>query len=1336
MKLYLAVFLFLLSGLTLSVHSQVKSAAPVAPKPSLVIPQKTTTSQPAPNLSRPAPETKATETQSASEKRNNGTIVLHWEKPFTENYGTEGPDIEYLSFKGALYDPKAHNLPEYNLHIKLNAGTNHLNISLINPVYQPLTPAELALMKNYGRYLSSDVVLKYSIEIQRKEPFAHLSFVPIRKNAGGEYEKLVSFSLNVQQSHTEENNLTHRYARKHQQSFASNSVLANGTWYKIGVVGDGIYKLDYAFFKNMGYNMTTLVPANIRIYGDGGAMLPDSNSVYRPDDLIENPIYVNGQKDSNFKTNDYVLFYGQGTTQWAYNNSTNRYQHKVNIYSDTTYYFVNADIGPGKRIDTELAASTPVDTVKTFDDYAYHELDAQNLIQSGSEWFGEYFDATVTYNFSFNFPNIVTSVPVYVAGKIVSRYSSRSYYQIGSSTFYVDSVSTGCYYCTYAAMAGTSYTFTSASPSINISVSKLTSGAIGWLYYLELNARRNLIMTPGTMEFRDMNSVGPGKVSIFAINSNVPLQVWDITNVVNPQAVRLTNSSGNYQFITQTDTLKQFMAFDGTSFGTAKFFGKIGNQNLHAMPQADLIIVTNSQFFAQANQLANFHSSHDGLKVNLVNVQQVYNEFSSGRQDPVAIRDFVRMFYNRSTNYSTMPKYLLLLGDASFDPKYRTQNNTDYVVSYESPESLDPLASFVSDDYYAVLDSNEGPITNGGYSLDIGVGRFPVTNVTDAQTLVNKVISYETPSGQPTYTATNCCTPAGQYNMGNWRNTVCFIAHDGDGGLHEEEADGLAQYVTSAYPNLNVNKIYCDAYPVVQSPGGYLYPEVNQAIDNQMNQGLLIINYTGHGGPTGLAIQRILTFNDIYSWTNANKLSLFFTASCEFSRFDNPLQVSAGQLCLTTPVGGNIGLMTTTRDVFSGGNTALNTNFYDVLYSPLADGTLPRTGDLFMEAKNATGPIVNSLMFAYLGDPAVRLVYPSDRVYTSSVSVAGAGSTDSLKALSKVTITGYVGDTAGNIQSNFNGLLYPTIYDKPDSLVTLDNPSSTGNIVFPFGLQNSILYKGMISVTNGNFSYSFVVPKDINYKYGHGKISYYAENGSIDATGNNEKIIIGGSSPFARNNGRGPQVRLYMNDSNFAFGGLTNQNPQLYAIVFDSNGINTTGNGIGHDITAVIDNNSQNSFDLTNYFQPALNSYQRGTITYPFSNLTTGTHSLTLRVWNVYNNSTQANTQFDVQQQSNLSLNHVLNYPNPFTTHTQFYFEVNEVCDIMDVQIQIFTVSGKLVKNIYTSVKTDSFRSQPIDWDGRDDFGDRIANGVYIYHLKVKTAEGATADTYQKLVIL
>jgi len=1283
---------------------------------------------------------------------NNGQITLIWGKPRMFKTDEKAPTIEYLNLKGGVYSRRNHLLPNFFKYVKLNDGSNNATVSVVNPIYEPLTTAEVKALDTNKKWVASDIDPQVKVVSARKGFYVSVSFIPVRKNAfTNRYEKLVSFSLDIHQS-----KVPVRAPRHAAVTFADSSVLNRGTWYRIGVTADGIYKLNASFFVKAGIDTSTLIPANIRIYGNGGAMLPQSNKAYRPDDLIQNAIYVKGQADASFKKNDYVLFFGQSSNIWAYSSFDNRFHHTVNVYSDTTFYFLNIDIGPGKRISKESSlVSPPTNTVTTFDDYAYHELDGVNLLQSGNEWMGEYFEATTQYSFVFPFANISNSGPVYVNTAITSINcnASSSYSVASGATAVIDNIPgvSCCFDCDpYAIDNPVTYTYTpaSGSASVPVTITKQTSSAVGWLYYIETNVRRQLSFpsTQTQMEFRDIKSVGAGNTSLFNISSNIPIQVWDITNPLHIDSVTLSAGGGSYNFELASDTLKQYIAFTNTanSFLSPVYFGKVVNQNLHAMPQADMIIVTNPLFIEQADQLAKFHLTHDNLKVNVVTTQQVYNEFSSGVQDPTAIRDFVRMFYDRATGYANSPKYLLLMGGGSYDPKHRIQGNTNYVVSYESGDSFDPIGSYVSDDYFVLLDSSvTTQPEDAAYPLDLSVGRLTVDNVAEAQACVNKIVIYETPSGQSATVTISCCNTENQYTLGNWRNTVCFIAHDGSSNAFQDASEQMASHINTNFKNLNVNKIYLDAYQMIQTPGGPRYPSVNAAIDNQMNQGLLLYNFEGHGGPTGLGYERVLDVDDINSWTNLYALPLFFNGSCAFGEWDNPAQISGGQLSVNLATGGVIGMISATRGVYLDQNAELNEFFIDSLYSPLPDGSLPRIGDLLTMAKNGYGGTmgggdVNNLTYSLIGDPAVRLNYPKYNIQTTSVNTA---SHDTLKALAKVTISGTVQDNSGNVITTFNGLLYPTIFDKPDSITTLGNLGSGPSEYGPstpekFGIQNSELYKGLISVNNGKFTFTYVMPKDILYYYGPGKISYYAQNGATDAAGNYENIIVGGTSPTAHNNGIGPKLRLYMNDSNFVYDGLTNQNPSLYAIVFDSNGVNTSGTSIGHSITAVLDNNSANTYDLTNYYQPSLNSYQKGTIIFPFSSLSNGAHMLSLRVWNVYDNTSMATTEFNVEPQSSLQLQHVLNYPDPFTTHTQFFFEVNEVCDQMDVQIQIFSVSGKLVRNILTSVKTDSFRSQPIDWDGKDDYGDKIARGVYIYHIKVRTSSGVTADTYQKLVIL
>ncbi|HEU4719567.1 MAG TPA: T9SS type A sorting domain-containing protein, partial [Bacteroidia bacterium] len=383
-----------------------------------------------------------------------------------------------------------------------------------------------------------------------------------------------------------------------------------------------------------------------------------------------------------------------------------------------------------------------------------------------------------------------------------------------------------------------------------------------------------------------------------------------------------------------------------------------------------------------------------------------------------------------------------------------------------------------------------------------------------------------------------------------------------------------------------------------------------------------------------------------------------------------------------------------------------------------------------------SGNNTNNRNFTLLGDPAVRLNYPMNKVVTSEINnvPVNLSQPDTLRALSLVTVKGYVADTAGNQMTGFNGIIYPTVFDKPKTITTIGNDPP--NPPFTFQLQKSVIYHGKVSVVNGNFQFSFVVPKDIAYQFGNGRISYYAEDGQTDASGYFNSFIIGGSNPSPPADVTGPQVKLFMNDSNFVSGGITNSDPKLYAIIRDSSGVNTVGNGIGHDVVAILDEATDNEIILNDYYTADLNSYQSGKILYSFSNLPEGHHTLSLKVWDVYDNSTTVKTEFVVTNPAGLSIDHVLNYPNPFTTHTSFFLEYNQCCTDYDVMIQIFTVSGKLVKTINQHVAAEGFRSDPIDWDGRDDYGDLVGRGVYIYRVVAQSSDGKSAEKYEKLVIL
>lgn len=1214
------------------------------------------------------------------------------------------PDLntKILKFNSCVYNDEY--LPMFYKKIKLNEYADKVIIKITDPSYEEFAPEDL-LNVNLNNINSSEIKINNYVTVNRKQPYLNINFIPIiYKN--GKFLKLVKFNLDYKIIKS------HKINIKSVKSASIHSVLAQGKWYKISLNKDGIYKLSYDDLVNMGFSNIT----NVHVYGNGGNQLPYNNTSKRIDDLFENPIYIDKGNDGVFNSGDYILFYGQGTSKWDFNN--NSFKHTLNNYSNKSYYFITVNNNPTKEISTVSNSQTANHTVTSFDDYKFHELNEVNLMRSGRLWFGEHFDAVNEYNIEMSFPNIVNASEVKIISNFVARSSSQSTFTVTVNNQNIQNVTVGpvsmsSYTSDYAASKSAINVFNTNTGNFNIKVTynKPTSTSEGWLDYIILNVRRNLSFYGNQMCFRDTQSVGTGNITNFIIsNSNLNVKVWDVTNPVNPVNVSATNSSSQTSFVYDTDSLKQFIAFDKSGYMSPTNVGAVNNQDLHFLSDIDFVILSHPDFLAYANEVANFHSTHDGLNTIVVTPEQIYNEFSSGKPDVSAIRDFMRMLYEKaSINSSGMPKYLLLFGDGSYDNNTVSSSNSNYILTYQSVNSFGPTSSYVTDDFFGLLDSSD---VLGSGDLDIGVGRFPVQNTTEAQLMFDKIKQYYDNS-----------------TMGDWRNMLCFIGDDEDSNQHMDQANSLANQVTDNYPEYNVDKILFDAFPQISTPTGEGYPEVTKAINNRVRQGALIMNYTGHGNEIKLAHESVLQISDILSWDNIDKMPVFVTATCEFSRYDDFERTSGGETILLNENGGGVALLTTTRLVYSSPNFTLNQKFYNHVFENYSY----KLGDLIRMAKNDAGPNTNKLNFTLLGDPALKLAYPEYNVTTTKFNGNVLNSTlDTLKALSKITIEGNVNDN-GNILTTFNGVLYPTIYDKPDTITTLSND---GFAPYVFSFRHNVLFKGKVSVKNGLFKFSFIVPKDISYKYGKGKISYYTDNNIIDGNGYYDDFIIGGTADSSAIDNEGPSIDLYMNNDKFVFGGITDENPMMLSFVSDSNGINTVGNGIGHDITAILDENTNNKIILNDFYKADLDSYQSGKIEYYLSNLEEGNHSLRLKVWDVYNNSSEAYTEFIVAKSAELAIKHVLNYPNPFTTKTDFYFEHNQANQQLDVMIQIFTVSGKIVKTINTKVYSDGYRSNPISWDGLDDFGDRIGRGVYIYKLSVRSPNGNTVNKFEKLVIL
>ena len=1131
------------------------------------------------------------------------------------------------------------------------------------------------------------------------------------------------------------------------KNYVVNSVLApgSGTWYKIRVSKSGIHKIDRAFLESCGINTTYLNPNSINIFGNGDGKLPELNSIPTTDDLAKNAIYIYGDSDGQFNDNDYILFYGWGPTRWSPNSALTGFNYDQNIYSDYSYYFININPSESPLRINKINSSTGTitDNVTSYSYYTNHEVDSKSLVSGGQRWYGEEFDTELTKSFNFEIPSIVNSTPVKFAislatNSISSSISTHKYLINGSQVYSANlpSASSDSYSRTNVAFQ---INANSSSIPLSIVVTRTNPSTLTYLDNILINTRRNLVQYGNQFNFRDLLSVGSSKISEFTLASfNSSGFVWDITNRHQPFQINGNYSNSTFVFRVETDSLREFVSSDGINFFTPERVGNVSYQNLHALSQVDYVIVTHPDFTSEANRLANLHRSN-GTTVHVVTTEQVYNEFSSGMLDPSAIKRFMKMFYDRSFIISnSAPKYLLLFGDGTFDPKNRVANNNNYVPTFQALNSENHISALVSDDYYGLLDDSDS--FDDADLVDIGVGRLLISSTQIAAEQVNKIEHYMK-NGSNLYSSSNCCNSSTSNNtFGDWRQKYVLISDDEQSGQFVSiDAEPNYNYVKANHSDLNCDKLYLDAFTQVTSAGGQRYPDVFNAITDRVQNGALIVNYIGHGGEVGVAEERVITIPQIQSWNNINKLNLLVSATCEFTKFDDPSRVSAGEWASLNPSGSSIALMTTTRSIYISINTDIINKFYETVFNRDLNYQPQTFGEIIKNTKNLASPSENKRCFTLIGDPALKIALPTMKVVTDSInSLSPSIQIDTIKALSKVTIKGHLTDMNNNIISNFNGILSPTIFDKPKALSTLGQDLSSP--IIPFELQKNAIFKGQVSVKNGYFSFSFITPKDINYSYGLGKISYYANTTDLisnyDAGGDDQRIIIGGIDPNGIEDNQAPTIKMYLNEERFADGGITNETPTLFAKIEDDNGINTVGNGIGHDITAILDNETANPIILNNYYTADLDSYQKGQVTYTFPEIPAGEHKLTLKAWDINNNSVESSINFTVKVKENIALDHVLNYPNPFTTKTSFFFEHNQVCSELEVQIQIFTISGKVVKTINQTVNTIGFRSNGIDWDGKDDFGDQLAKGVYIYRLIVKSSTGEIAEKTEKLVLL
>lgn len=1115
------------------------------------------------------------------------------------------------------------------------------------------------------------------------------------------------------------------------KTFAYNSVLSQGRWVKISISESGLYQLDYATLASWGFS----APHKVKVFGNGGAMLPCSNSAYREDDLAEVPLFDNGNA---------LLFFGQGVVTWSYNEAYGMYLHTMNLYDKNSYYFVTESDQPRKVI-SDLPEEAVFDTItNTYIGYDFHELNRVNLIKSGKKWLGEEFTKSMNklvYSFDFNTPDLETTKPnnLRISSEIVARSDKNSDFKFvvngdGSSTDSVTCFGVNLSSNTdrYADERKISFTSSNYSPVTNLSIEfqPTSNSAIGWLNSISINTKNNLVFRDGSLLFRDPDVLGSAIKTKFVMSGveGKSVVVWDISSPNTPQRIKSVISNDTLAFIVEKSRFQEFLAFNpNTSHKSPAFVGYVNNQNLHASPQKEYVIVSPNEFLSEANDLAQIHRTYNSIDPLVVSLEQLYNEFSSGKQDPVAIRSFMRMLYGRSDGDNLSPKYLLLYGDGSYDNLGVNSSTKSKIVTYQSDQSFDQTKSYVTDDFFGFLDDSEG--NSEEYDkLDIGIGRFVINNIKEAEVANEKVKAYLTAS-----------------DKSNWRTRVTFLAQDGDDNLHQRDAEDLANYITTKYPVFNVNKIYADAYPKVMNSQTGAYPEADKAINKALNiDGTLIFNYTGHGSVQFIAYN-FLTISKVENLSNLKRLPLFLTATCEISRFDNPEEQSMGEAVFLNPYGGGIGLLSTTRVVYSYYNKNLNQNFYYNAFTRDADNMPIRIGDIVMRTKNGSISSVNKLNFTLLCDPALRLIYPTDGCGVDSIiDVRNTQLVDGLKVVQKIdtiqglthgVLSGRVNSKDGALNSNFNGRADVTIYDKVSSVTTRGNG---GQKPFIYQDYSSVLYKGTVNVENGVFNSEFVIPSDIRYDFGKGRITLFSSSDSSVAFGYNNSYTIGGLDPKADIDEEAPGLEVYLNSKSFVNGSKCGTSPLFIARVFDEEGINTAGAGIGHDLLLTIDDDPYKTFVLNNSFAFDLGSYQSGEVRYQLSSLSPGMHTVCFRVWDCNNNSAVKSLTFEVVDDKELQINDLTLYPNPLKESgiLSIAFTHDEPNSNFDITMEVYSMDGSLISRTYYKRADRNGSVPPIEWAPTIIGGSRLEAGIYLCRLWVTSTSGQKSNFSRRFVVI
>ncbi len=1224
----------------------------------------------------------------------------------TIDWNKEASDSLLPTCSSVVDLPEGYSAYSYSAHIEY-------------PEYRKMDKAEVLRYKLESEYpsLGEQPLIECFVGIQAKQPQLDILVQPVVKKNGCYYAlesgKLVVDKIALNKS-------VKAAARSSVERYAQNSVLAQGRWVRISVKENGVHKITFEELKKMGFSN----PEKVALFGYGGNILPESKIENLIDDLCEIPLW---------RENGYVLFYAKGLIKWEY--SSGRFMHSQNVYALDACYFLTEIEGTPKAFVAETypdSLFTSPEPVTVYPDYALYEKEEKSLCLYGRALVDKYDYAlgrTKKYEFPTNgavpgntllevsFASSAESlslVSINVDGDSVGvlsvpACSSNDYGKIIEGRFFVDN------------MLGD-------KTVVSLSQSVPDNTMTGFLDFIRLNFVRHLALYGSQTAFRGgTTSSGYNKFLIDNSNSNV--RVWNVGNLTDIKEVAGKFDAGVYSVVAPSSVYDELVAVDVKGkFPSVSVIGEVQNQNLHATGQTDMVIIipTNGQFKEVAERLAEAHRTMDSLSVVVVTAQQVYNEFSSGTPDVTAYRRFLKMLYDRAETAEDAPKYLLMMGDASSDNRLITtpeRSQDDYLLSFESVNSVNAVRSYVHEDYLGFLDDGEGNSLLRN-KVDIGVGRIPVVSVVEAKAVVEKTIGYMKNS-----------------EAGAWQNVITLLGDDGDKSIpnqHMKDAEGIATILSENYPAYIIDRIYWDDYIAEKVATGNRYPEVTKVIKERLKKGAFLVNYSGHGNPSQLSHEFSWSAPDVAE-LNSLCLPFWIFASCDIAPFDIG-DYSIGELTLKHPTGGGVGVFTSTRTVLQRYNAILNKAFVKELFSPLETGEIIAVGDAVRRAKCAvieanSDLSENKLQYVLLGDPALRLKYPQYRIKVTEVNEKAAVDTFQVQAGGRLNLKGVVESLSGDTIKNFTGFVYSNLFDGVEQVTTRNN---TGLGSFKYTAYKKNIFSGSDSIVNGCFSISMPIPMDISYSDAMGRLNLFALDSAYQysAHGHFDNLVFNGTAAETLNDGNGPEIKAYLNTPSFVNGDKVNDTPCLWLELYDINGINTIGNSIGHDIVAIVDNNPKYTYNLNSVYQPVVGDFTRGTVMFPIDKLEEGEHTLMVRAWDYYNNSSVVYVTFVVEQDMAPEISSIVVNPSPVVSGSEakFYIHHNRPQSELDLILEIYNIHGQLLwRNVETGV-SDGLVYE-CSWNGSGQAGQPLGTGVYVARVSIATGEASIVKGTKFLVI-